>query len=80
MSLAAPYPGTFLYNQAVEKGWLDESHAELIDEQGVQIAPLHYPHLSHTEIFSSVEDFYRSSISARRRSPPSSAKWSPARR
>jgi len=25
----------------------------------VQIAPLHYPHLSHTEIFDSVEQFYR---------------------
>ncbi len=25
----------------------------------MQIAPLHYPHLSHSEIFHSVEDFYR---------------------
>jgi len=25
----------------------------------VQIAPLHYPHLSHTEIFDAVEVFYR---------------------
>ena len=23
------------------------------------MAPLHYPHLSHSEIFHSVEDFYR---------------------
>jgi hopanoid biosynthesis associated radical SAM protein HpnJ len=59
VSLAAPYPGTFLYNQAVENGWLDLEHAELIDEHGVQMAPLHYPHLSHTEIFDSVEVFYR---------------------
>jgi len=59
VSLAAPYPGTFLYKQAVENGWLDASNAELIDDKGVQIAPLHYPHLSHTEIFHSVEDFYR---------------------
>jgi hopanoid biosynthesis associated radical SAM protein HpnJ len=59
VSLAAPYPGTFLYKQAVENGWLDAEHAELIDERGVQIAPLHYPHLSHTEIFDSVESFYR---------------------
>ena len=29
------------------------THAELIDDNGVQIAPLHYPHLSHTEIFDS---------------------------
>ncbi len=60
VSLAAPYPGTFLYEQAVENGWLDAEHAELIDDHGVQIAPLHYPHLSHTEIFDSVEVFYKS--------------------
>lgn len=59
VSLAAPYPGTFLHKQAIENGWLDESNAELIDEHGVQIAPLHYPHLSHTEIFDSVEIFYK---------------------
>jgi len=59
VSLAAPYPGTFLYQQAVAHGWLDLEHAELLDEHGVQIAPLHYPHLSHTEIFQSVEVFYK---------------------
>ena len=59
VSLAAPYPGTHLYKEAVENGWLDTAHAELIDEKGVQIAPLHYPHLSHSEIFHSVEEFYR---------------------
>jgi hopanoid biosynthesis associated radical SAM protein HpnJ len=59
VSLAAPYPGTELYRDAIENGWLDEAHAELIDASGVQIAPLHYPHLSHTEIFQSVDEFYR---------------------
>jgi hopanoid biosynthesis associated radical SAM protein HpnJ len=59
VSLAAPYPGTELYRQAVENGWLDIGHAELIDERGVQIAPLHYDHLTHTEIFDSVETFYK---------------------
>lgn len=59
VSLAAPYPGTYLYRQAVENGWLDESNAELIDSHGVQLAPLHYPHLSHSEMFDSVEEFYR---------------------
>ncbi|MCG4274166.1 hopanoid biosynthesis associated radical SAM protein HpnJ [Acetobacter senegalensis] len=59
VSLAAPYPGTALHKQATENGWLDESNAELIDENGVQMAPLHYPHLSHTEIFTSVEEFYK---------------------
>ena len=59
VSLAAPYPGTDLHRQAVENGWLDLDHAELIDERGVQIAPLQYPHLSHTEIFESLETFYK---------------------
>jgi hopanoid biosynthesis associated radical SAM protein HpnJ len=59
VSLAAPYPGTYLHRQAVENGWLDIGHAELIDDRGVQIAPLHYPHLSHTEIFESLETFYK---------------------
>jgi hopanoid biosynthesis associated radical SAM protein HpnJ len=59
VSLAAPYPGTFLYQQALENRWLDDANAELVDEHGVQIAPLHYEHLSHSEIFHSVEDFYK---------------------
>jgi hopanoid biosynthesis associated radical SAM protein HpnJ len=59
VSLAAPYPGTFLYDQAVENGWLDAKHAELVDDSGRQIAPLHYPHLSHEQIFDSVETFYK---------------------
>jgi hopanoid biosynthesis associated radical SAM protein HpnJ len=59
VSLAAPYPGTYLYQQAMREGWLDARHAELVDANGVQIAPLHYAHLSHTEIFDSVEIFYR---------------------
>src|SRR5438309_4797329 len=59
VSLAAPYPGTELYRQAIDQGWFDIANAELIDDNGVQIAPLHYPHLSHTEIFQSVDVFYR---------------------
>jgi hopanoid biosynthesis associated radical SAM protein HpnJ len=59
VSLAAPYPGTELHRQAMENGWLDEESAELVDDHGVQIAPLHYPGLSHAEIFTSLETFYR---------------------
>ena len=51
VSLAAPYPGTELYREALEHGWLDEAHAELVDSSGVQIAPLHYPHLSSRRDF-----------------------------
>jgi hopanoid biosynthesis associated radical SAM protein HpnJ len=59
ISLAAPYPGTFLYKQAKENGWFDTNNADLVDDNGLQIAPLHYPHLSHSEIFNSVEEFYK---------------------
>lgn len=71
VSLAAPYPGTFLHQQATENGWLDEKNAELIDDNGVQIAPLHYPHLSHTEIFQAWKNSTGSSTSVRPRSPRS---------
>jgi len=59
VSLAAPYPGTFLYRQAKENGWLYNEEIDLLTQEGTQIAPLNYPHLSHTEIFQSVEDFYK---------------------
>jgi hopanoid biosynthesis associated radical SAM protein HpnJ len=59
VSLAAPYPGTFLYRQARENGWLDDEDAELLTERGVQAASLSYPHLSRTEIFRSVDAFYK---------------------
>jgi hopanoid biosynthesis associated radical SAM protein HpnJ len=58
VSLAAPYPGTFLYKQAKENGWFAED-TDLLTEDGTQIAPLNYPHLGHTEIFESVESFYK---------------------
>jgi hopanoid biosynthesis associated radical SAM protein HpnJ len=59
VSLAAPYPGTELFRQAVENNWLDCDHAELVDERGLQIAPLHYQHLSHHEIFQALETMYK---------------------
>ena len=57
VSIAAPYPGTAMYRQALEQGWLDGR--ELVDGRGVQRSALSYPHLAHTEIFDSVETFYR---------------------
>jgi hopanoid biosynthesis associated radical SAM protein HpnJ len=60
VSLAAPYPGTALYKQAVAEGWLQESDAQhLVNDQGVQLAAISYPHLSKEEIFHSMEAFYK---------------------
>jgi radical SAM superfamily enzyme YgiQ (UPF0313 family) len=59
VSLAAPYPGTELYRQAQEQGWLQIQTGELVDTHGVQVAALSYPTLSTTLIFDSVEEFYR---------------------
>jgi hopanoid biosynthesis associated radical SAM protein HpnJ len=59
VSLAAPYPGTFLYKQALENGWLHDENPELLTDLGMQVAPLNYPHLAHGEIFDSVETFYK---------------------
>ena len=58
VSLAAPYPGTFLYKQATENGWFDSSH-DLLSDGGNQIAQLSYPHLSSAVIFDKVEEFYK---------------------
>jgi hopanoid biosynthesis associated radical SAM protein HpnJ len=59
VSIAAPYPGTALYRQAKENGWLPEDDATLIDEHGVQTATLSYPDLNRTQIYDSVETFYK---------------------
>jgi hopanoid biosynthesis associated radical SAM protein HpnJ len=60
VSLAAPYPGTTLYKQAVENGWLMENEAvNLVNDKGVQLAAISYPHLSKEEIFHSMEEFYK---------------------
>jgi len=57
VSLAAPYPGTALYGQAVEQGWLVRD--ALVGADGTQQSPLGYPDLPHTEIFEAVPRFYR---------------------
>jgi hopanoid biosynthesis associated radical SAM protein HpnJ len=58
VSLAAPYPGTFLYKQAVENNWFDGGD-HLLDDGGNQIAQLSYPHLSSEQIFDKVEEMYK---------------------
>ncbi len=57
VSIAAPYPGTALYRQAVANGWLDGRR--LLDEAGRQESALSYPHLPAPEIQAAVSDFYR---------------------
>ena len=59
VSLAAPYPGTELYRQAEEQGWLPRETGSLVNRDGVQLAALSYPGLAQSEIFDSVEAFYR---------------------
>ncbi len=58
VSLAAPYPGTFLHAQARENGWFDDSN-DLLTDGGNQIAQLSYPHLPAAVIFDKVEEFYK---------------------
>jgi len=58
VSLAAPYPGTFLYKQATDNGWFDGSD-HLLTDGGNQIAQLSYPHLHAEVIFDKVEEFYK---------------------
>src|SRR2546425_4867013 len=57
VSIAAPYPGTELYRQAVDRGWL--SGEPLVDGRGAQVSALSYPHLLSGEISQSTEEFYR---------------------
>ena len=61
VSLPATYPGTFLYKQAMENGWLqtDEVTEGLVTDNGTQESILSYPHLDKTEIFEAVETFYK---------------------
>ena len=61
VSVAAPYPGTELYRQAKENGWLppDADDVSLVSDSGTQLAALSYPELGHTEILDSVDLFYK---------------------
>lgn len=59
-SVAAAYPGTYLYEQARREGWLvDDTTGKLLMADGFQVTSISYPHLSHEEIFDAASDFYR---------------------
>src|SRR5881394_1793553 len=60
VSLAAPYPGTELYEMARQNGWFaKKDKTDIIHEDGIQQSTLEYPGLSKEEIFEAVEQFYR---------------------
>ncbi len=57
VSIAAPYPGTELYQQAQENGWF--ANQDLVANSGIQLSSLQYPGLSAADIEDSVEQMYR---------------------
>jgi hopanoid biosynthesis associated radical SAM protein HpnJ len=59
VSIPAPYPGTYLYEQARREGWLRDESGDLLMDEGFQVTSIDYPHLSHGEVFEAVEEFYR---------------------
>ena len=59
VSLAAPYPGTELYEQARLNGWfVKKDKTDLVEGDGFQQSALEYPGLTKDEIFENVERFY----------------------
>ncbi|MDB6031960.1 MAG: Radical superfamily [Verrucomicrobiales bacterium] len=60
VSLAAPYPGTELYEMAKQNGWfVKKDKTDLVEGDGFQQSTLEYPELNKDEIFESVDRFYR---------------------
>ena len=58
VSLAAPYPGTQLYDWLVGKGYLN-GNGSLVSVNGFQDVMVNYPDLPSERIFESVDRFYR---------------------
>jgi radical SAM superfamily enzyme YgiQ (UPF0313 family) len=60
VSLAAPYPGTELYEMARQNGWfVKRDKTDLVETDGFQDSVLEYPELRKEEIFEAVDRFYR---------------------
>jgi len=57
VSIAAPYPGTELYDQAIANGWI--ARDSLVAGSGIQVATLQYETMSAAEIEDAVERMYR---------------------
>ena len=61
VSLAAPYPGTELYEMAKQNGWfVKKDKTDILHGDGLQQSTLEYPGLDKDEIFEAVDRFYRS--------------------
>ncbi len=60
VSLAAPYPGTELFEMARQNGWFAKrDKAETVHTDGFQDSSLEYPELKKEEIYEAVDRFYR---------------------
>lgn len=60
VSLAAPYPGTELYEMARQNGWFtSKNKTDLVVGDGQQQSTLEYPGLSKAKIFEEMDRFYR---------------------
>src|SRR5438046_6037575 len=60
VSLAAPYPGTELFEMARQNGWfVKKDKTDLVEQDGFQQSALEYPGLNKDKIFEEVDRFYR---------------------
>jgi radical SAM superfamily enzyme YgiQ (UPF0313 family) len=60
VSLAAPYPGTELFDMARQNGWFaQKDKTDIVHGDGFQQSALEYPNLGKEEIFEAVDRFYR---------------------
>jgi hopanoid biosynthesis associated radical SAM protein HpnJ len=60
VSLAAPYPGTELFELAKGNGWfVRKDESAILHQDGLQDSALEYPGLSKEEIYEAVDRFYR---------------------
>src|SRR6267154_2160021 len=60
VSLAAPYPGTELYEMAKQNGWFtNKDKTDLVESGGLQQSTLEYPGLGKDKIAEELDRFYR---------------------
>jgi MoaA/NifB/PqqE/SkfB family radical SAM enzyme len=57
VSIAAPYPGTELYKQAADNGWLND--AKMVTRDGAQTCVMTLEGIDSQEALASVDKFYR---------------------